>query len=70
MTYLREETMQKIIADNPEGTFSLEKFWAQGLLEIIQGNYLEFENANLNQLCPHVRPVKVEEFLKIWWTSA
>ena len=68
MTYLSEEDLKKTIAEHPETTFSVEKFWAQGYLEIA-ANRFGFEGRGLNESCPQVQPVTIEELLRTWWSA-
>lgn len=73
MTYLSEEQLvQKLVALNalPEqhrGDIDLEKFFAQWWLEVLRTNPLGYEEKNLNELCPQVEPMGIEEFLGKWW---
>lgn len=60
---------QKIDTATPG--FTVEKFTWQLLCEYARGaERLSGGEANLNELCPSVKPMKVEEFLKTWWGTA
>lgn len=59
--------MENTIAN--EG-FTIAKFYAQSfLLMMTEGSYGSTD-ANLNELCPHVQPMTVDEFLDKWWAAA
>ena len=64
MTYVSRSEIEKVAA---EPSFSKEKFFGQWFLRILDENFLGFEGSNLNTLCPQIRPLGVEECLKLWW---
>jgi hypothetical protein len=70
VTYLTEEDVRRTIATQSahhETAFSAEKSFAQCFLEMLTENRYGYEGMNLNEACPHVRPMGIEEFLKKWW---
>ena len=69
VAYPSAEDLRKTITSHPILPFSVERLWAQCYLDIITEGSLGYEGANLNELCPGVRPMGIEEFLKKWWRS-
>ena len=76
MTYLSEEQLLQTIAARNAlpiqhheryGDVDPEKYFAQWRLETLRGNIYGYEGKNLNELCPHVHPMAVAEFLQKWW---
>jgi hypothetical protein len=70
VTYLTEEDVRRTIvvqSARQETSFSAEKSFSQCFLEMLTENGYGYEGKNLNQACPHIRPVGIEEFLKKWW---
>ena len=67
-TYTPKEVYEGIIAKEIEPSWT--KFSAQGCLEIVTHQQGPYTGSNLNDAFPEIRPVRVEEFLKKWWTAA
>lgn len=53
---------------NPAGPAT--NFYPQLLAEMARTDRFSYADANLNELCPQVKPMKIEEFLRTWWTKA
>ena len=70
MTYVGETELKKTIAEHTEPGFSVERFYAQCFLDMLTENHLDLKEKNLNNLCPDVHPMGVEEFLNTWWNKA
>jgi len=65
VTYLSEQDLRKAMDPNPPSPFN--NFYYEAMIEITRGRFMC--DANLNALCPEVRPVGVEEFLRKWWSD-
>lgn len=62
-----EELEKRKVADPP--SIMVNFIW-EVLGEMVNTDRGSYEEANLSQLCPDVKPVKVAEFLKTWWVKA
>ena len=78
MTYLDEKQLVEIVekpAEQPSalaekfGELSFPKVVAQWWLETLKSNPCGYDGKNMNELCPQIQPVGVEEFLRKWWTN-
>ena len=76
VTYLTEEQLLAIVnkakKQSPAtgetfGGHDLQTLYAEWWLASLGSNPVGFEEKNLNELCPLVQPIGVEEFLKKWW---
>lgn len=70
VSYISEEEIEKRIdpkAPNPFANFR----WLL-MLELLRTDRLVWTDAeaNLNKLCPEVKPMGLEEFLRTWWGKA
>ena len=70
VTYLSEEQLMKTIAERADKKLDIQKMFAQWWLEVLRDNPAGYEGKNLNELCPQVQPVDIEEFLRKWWSKA
>ena len=68
VTYVSKEELNETIALHADDQWlSIELFLAQSMLNALEDNAAGFEGMNLNELCPEVHPVGIEEFLRKWW---
>ena len=76
VTYLTEEQLLAIVNkgnEQPATPFDktaapdVQKILAEFWLASLKSNLAGFEGKNLNELCPQVQPMGVEEFLEKWW---
>ena len=64
LTDVSAEELQKRMDPNPTGP--IVNFFLELMVEIARAQPRDFV-PNLNALCPSVKQMKVEEFLKTWW---
>ena len=60
---------QSAVLAEKYGELNFHKIIAQWWLEALKSNPGGYEGKNLNDLCPQVQPVGVEEFLRKWWAN-
>lgn len=65
VTYISEDELEKRI--DPKAPSPLVNLRWMIMLELLRTDRFVWSDANLNKLCPEVKPMGVEEFLKIWW---
>ena len=68
VTYTPVEEIKKNMV--PEESSPIVHFTQQTLVSLVETNRIAFDDANLNQLCPQVKPVEIKEFLETWWSPA
>ena len=65
VAYLSEEELEKRI--DPTISNPAFNFYWQMMLQNLRTDRLSYERANMNETFPHIKPMKVEEFVKTWW---
>lgn len=68
VTYISEEEIEKHL--DPNSTTPLANIYWIIMLDLLRTDRLVWSDANLNKLCPEVKPMGVEEFLRTWWGKA
>jgi hypothetical protein len=63
VTYLSEDDMRKSMNPNTPG---LANLMLEALIEFTRGRFIY--EANLNTLCPEVKPIGAEELMRKWWS--
>ena len=69
VTYHPIEEFEAMIAANPSSftkNFHLQYAAEYARPESVRRR-LDWQEANLNELCPEVKPMGLEEFLRTWW---
>jgi len=64
VTYISTEEMRKSMNPNPPNLFT--NFYQEVMIEIARERFNY--KANLNVLCPQVKPTGIEELMKMWWS--
>lgn len=69
VTHLTVDDIKSQFVPNPP--LPVVNIVKQGILVAAQSpERWGFADANLNKLCPDVKPMNIEEFLKKWWGKA
>ena len=70
MTYTSVEDLKKqMVPEDPSTPFA--NFYPQTLVAVVESpDRVAYKDANLNSLCPQVKPVGIREFLETWWKAA
>lgn len=68
VTYTPVEEIKKNMV--PEESSPIVHFTQQTLVSLVETSRIAFDDANLNRLCPQVKPVEIKEFLEMWWSPA
>ena len=64
MTYLSAADIQNQM--DPHPSTLITNFYWQVMAELARGE-THFGEPNLNALCPDVKPMGAEEYLRTWW---
>ena len=67
VVYLSVDDIEKRMIPNPPKP--IMNFYWQFLRELASTSRWGFIDTNLNELCPLVKPMGIDEFLKTWWGS-
>lgn len=67
VSYVSLETMQKRLDELRDPSDIAALVETQFCIEMVASDRLGSPDANLNDLCPEVKPMGIEEFLQKWW---
>lgn len=68
VTYISMETLDEHVAQRTSDIVK-NSYW-QVMREIARKDRYSYTDTNLNDLCPWVKPMGIEKFLKKWWGNA
>ena len=63
--YISLEELQRRLDPKPQSVTT--NFYWEYMIEYAKGERFGFNKLNLNELCRTVTPVKMKEFLPLWW---
>lgn len=68
VTYVPIKELESRLATNKRN--GVTNFGLELITEIGRTDRFGFADANLNDLCPQVKPMTIEQFLRKWWGKA